>query len=237
MIIRNYKYLVISLFSFGVLILTTILLDNDAYSEDSDQVKNTSSYESLLSLDLVDFKLEEEEDSVRILWTTLSENHRNGFELERSENGLDFNTVRKIKNIGQSNEIIDYSIADKNKFNHVVYYRLKQINEIGKIDYSEIISFQSQKPKLNCRILINPNPCLGRCDIRLQDCYNEENSVVSINLYDIVGNVICTSLPTKIANGEAEIIYDTENYLNSAVYIIRGTVQNKTVEEKLIINN
>ncbi|MCH8331465.1 MAG: T9SS type A sorting domain-containing protein, partial [Bacteroidetes bacterium] len=76
-----------------------------------------------------------------------------------------------------------------------------------------------------------PNPCPGRCDIRLDNC--SDRSDITISLLDALGNVVMT----KIAiNDDANAIsFDFENNLMPGVYIIAGSTGTEMFNEKMIV--
>lgn len=76
-----------------------------------------------------------------IKWGTLTELNNSHFNLERSEDGLNWYSIDRIVGFGNSYQKIDYEFKD---FTYVIgkinYYRLKQFDYNGDYEYSNIIS-------------------------------------------------------------------------------------------------
>jgi hypothetical protein len=80
----------------------------------------------------------------RLTWYTFQEENTNYFEIEYSENGVDFNVIGTAAARGSSAILSAYS------YNHTLnrnaltrYYRLKLVDIDGKYEYSKIISLKS----------------------------------------------------------------------------------------------
>ena len=68
---------------------------------------------------------------VKLFWKMNTENNINYFSIERSADGKFFETVGMVKASENTTSHIDYTFIDKDYFNHVVYYRLKQKDNNG----------------------------------------------------------------------------------------------------------
>jgi len=76
---------------------------------------------------------------VNISWQTKTETNTSHFELQRSENGKDFEPIETITAGGISNKINWYATNDEKypKSCYKLYYRLKIVFTNGKEDFSE----------------------------------------------------------------------------------------------------
>jgi GDSL-like Lipase/Acylhydrolase family len=90
----------------------------------------------VLPLKLTNFTASIKNGEVLLNWRTAGEEDQTFFELQKSSNGIDFETLltQQARGIVQG---ADYTATDKNPFAGKTYYRLK-INEQGKITYSEV---------------------------------------------------------------------------------------------------
>lgn len=73
-------------------------------------------------------------------WSTASEVNNSHFEIEKSEDGIEFNKIGSIEGSGTSLEENHYMFRDSEVTNGISYYRLKQVDFDGKFKYSEIKS-------------------------------------------------------------------------------------------------
>ncbi|MCK7520944.1 MAG: hypothetical protein MZV64_26235 [Ignavibacteriales bacterium] len=92
-------------------------------------------------VELTSFTAEAEAEGVDALkWTTASELNNHGFEVERSLNGIEFYTVAFIQGSRYgTTETKEYSYTDDvdYKGGEIFFYRLKQVDLDGRVNYSE----------------------------------------------------------------------------------------------------
>lgn len=95
---------------------------------------------SVLPINLISFGVTLLEQKVEIKWSTASEENNDYFTLERSSNGLDFHELTRVDGAGNSFEVINYSYQDKNPFQGVSYYRLKQTDYDGTNETFKVVA-------------------------------------------------------------------------------------------------
>jgi len=94
-----------------------------------------------LPIELVNFSLDKYDDNVKINWTTGSELNNDYFTIERSFDGYAWKEIDRIKGVGNSSSLIDYSYIDRqSNLSGIVYYRLKQTDYDGKFERFHIKS-------------------------------------------------------------------------------------------------
>jgi parallel beta-helix repeat protein len=92
--------------------------------------------------------------SVKIEWTTASENNNGFFEIQNSVDGVSFSNIGQVKGRGNSTQISLYSFMHEAPQNGVNYYRIKQNDLDGKSVFTNILTVIFKGEKL----LIYPNP-------------------------------------------------------------------------------
>lgn len=92
---------------------------------------------SLLPIELDYFNTINSNGITLIEWHTSSETNNDYFEIEWSENGIDFQTVMKIYGAGTTTDAQFYSWEHKNQKNGTHYYRLKQTDFDGNFSISK----------------------------------------------------------------------------------------------------
>lgn len=111
---------------------------------------------SALPVELLSFSATKKQEIVQLVWETTYEQNNQGFEIERSLDGKDFERIGWKPGAGTSNERLHYLYEDKNiQKGQIYYYRLKQIDYDGQYAESEIVSIHI--PNENS-INIFPNP-------------------------------------------------------------------------------
>jgi hypothetical protein len=124
-----------------------------------------------LPVELADFTGERAEEGVMLYWTSFSEINNDHYTIERSSEGINFQTLAVINGAGNSNEKKDYHYLDKTPLDDVSYYRLKQTDLNGHTEDLKKISIPFLF-KLN----IFPNPNDGNFQVEL----DQNNVIISI---------------------------------------------------------
>jgi len=88
-------------------------------------------------------------------WATVSELNFDHFNVQRSSNGRDFETIATVKGNGTTNERHDYSYVDKFPMNGTSYYRLQSIDFDG---YTETFNVVLVKFDGGKEVAVYPNP-------------------------------------------------------------------------------
>ncbi|MDH3650155.1 MAG: hypothetical protein OEQ53_10755 [Saprospiraceae bacterium] len=117
----------------------------------------------LLPIRLVDFNLQEQDGAVMVNWITTSEINHDYYEVERSINLIDFETVEVLTSVGLANAESRYEVIDLTAPMGHVYYRLKSVDLDGTFQYSAVGSVVvTQKTELE----LFPNPTRGYVYLR-----------------------------------------------------------------------
>ena len=181
---------------------------------------------------------------VTLNWSTKTEVSSNRFVVERTlltppfvkggkpeEGGWE--SVGEVKASGNSNSLKEYSFTDK-KLNSGKYnYRLKQIDNDGTFDYSEIVEAEIDVPKTFALNQNYPNPFNPGTVISYQ---LPVNSLVRLELFSITGEKVAT-----LVNEELEAGYHNYNLsasalgLSSGVYIYRMIAGEFVSTKKLML--
>lgn len=94
---------------------------------------------SPLPIVLLDFSAECKDNYTNISWTTATEINNDYFELEKSDDAINFVSLGTIKGGGNSHQMKEYQYTDYEPSNKTVYYRLKQVDFDGKTEVFDII--------------------------------------------------------------------------------------------------
>ncbi|MEZ4917187.1 MAG: T9SS type A sorting domain-containing protein [Chitinophagales bacterium] len=145
-------------------------------------------------------------------WTTAIEINNDYFELERSDNGIDFNTIGKQKGKGNSNEATNYTYFDKTFIEGNNYYRLKQVDFDGAYSFSNIVVINNVNAYKNTVFAIYPNPASNSFTIAL----SENDEKLNIEISNTLGQIIYTD---NIVEGKNNIsTVDWTNGIYSIVF-------------------
>lgn len=117
----------------------------------------TASNCATLPVELLAFNGEAMPDYNRLQWVTASEENNAGFEVQRSKDGQNWETLDFVKGYGTTIERQQYKYNDYAPLTDISYYRLKQMDTDGAYEYSDIISLE-RKVDNAAALVVYPNP-------------------------------------------------------------------------------
>ena len=103
---------------------------------------------------------------VQLKWVTASELNNSHFELEKSIDGLRFETIAEVLGNGTTSEVQSYSHMDREAIVGINYYRLKQVDLNGDFEYFTVVTAKVVSEKPTIQVL--PNPVKDIANIRLE---------------------------------------------------------------------
>jgi hypothetical protein len=81
-----------------------------------------------------------EHKMVNVVWATSNEENNSFFEVERSNDGTNYDVIEIVNGRGTINRVSEYNTLDKNATQGVNYYRIKQVDIDGRYSYSKVVS-------------------------------------------------------------------------------------------------
>jgi hypothetical protein len=167
---------------------------------------------ALLPVELVDFTAKKEINQVNLSWQTASESHNGGFQIQRSTDGRNWETLSFAPGNGTTQEVQSYDYTDRLPLPGMNYYRLMQIDFDGQSAYSKVVSVDMANAGNGIRI--SPNPASGDA----LTVFMTENLDVKTQaqLFDTAGRLICTVRLGKGAN-----LIDVSG-LKTGIYILKA---------------
>jgi len=135
---------------------------------------------------LIDFRGQLKGNNVNLSWETATEQGNRGFDVERSSDGTRFNRIGFVAGTGNSNIIRHYIFEDKEIAQQLNYYRLKQLNDDGKYEYSRTILIKHPVTN-NASFTVLNNPFRNALDLQFGAVMQSNGE---IRLVDIKGQVV-----------------------------------------------
>ncbi|MBI3511070.1 MAG: T9SS type A sorting domain-containing protein [Bacteroidetes bacterium] len=157
------------------------------------------------------------------------------FTIERSENGLTFETIGTVNSTGFSMAGTEYSFEDKNPLEGSAYYRVTQSNKHGLNSTSDNAIAERTINNSGCSLKVFPNPCTDDCQINFTDCPGDNDGVITVDMIDANGAVVSSQIAEQNANGGFNLHIDRSNNLAPGVYIVRGTSSKNAYMQKAIL--
>lgn len=179
-----------------------------------------------LPIELLYFSHTLDQNDVVLNWVTATETNNDYFTIERSIDGINYQTVQTVKGAGNSTRRLDYQWVDEGLSAGTYYYRLRQTDFDGKFEVFGPIGvyININSPS---ELVIYPNPTQNGLTIISFD----KPTSGTVNIYTTYGEVIkeesfqaATSMPLQI-NGE------------QGVYFANFILENgKTIQKKIVVH-
>lgn len=153
-----------------------------------------------LPIELVYFEVfPNEKGFVQIDWQTATESNNDYFSIERSKNGIDWTEIGREKGAGNSSIVLSYSSVDQSPYIGVSYYRLKQTDFNGTLEYSPLksVNIELYYPEIQ----LYPNPAQNEISVQGEELDKQE-----IKLFNFLGQDVTRSATlTKISPSEFQV--------------------------------
>lgn len=190
-----------------------------------------ASYLRPLPVELIDFTAKAIDNKfISLRWSTATEINNEGFDIERSTDGINFEKIGHLSGNGNSNVINHYSYQDNNVAKGIYYYRLKQIDFDGVFEYSEIRNASILGgDKLSVSFFI-PNPAENQSSLNFEVI---NDTKVSIEIYDGIGRKVIDRIEF-LTKGKNTISFNTTD-LAAGVYSTKILVNDEEFARKLVI--
>jgi hypothetical protein len=175
---------------------------------------------SALPVNLTSFEGQITEHQTTLLtWTTASEINNKGFEIESSQDGINFETIGFVVGVGNSKTTQKYRFEHNSNAN--AFYRLNQIDFDGKSTYSQIVSIKNTITETN----LTPNPFNDYIEI------TTNATITRAEVVDIQGKVV---LSENLQSNVAKL--DAKELLNG-IYFIKIFQGDAVITKRIIKTN
>lgn len=179
-----------------------------------------------LPVHLISFTGNAKNENASLYWSTASESNNNGFAIERSFDGKNFNEIGFVKGAINSNKLSNYNFVDLNVFlvNKAVFYRLKQIDLNGEYEYSKTISIVNGKDILP-QVIVYPNPITDHLFIEIETFENANSKFI---MTDLTGKTV-KEVTINLTAGYNKFNIEGLNDLNNGFYFATIVSNGKTL--------
>lgn len=126
-------------------------------------------------------------NQTEVTWTTASEHNSAYFNVQKSRDGYNWESLEVISAAGNSNHTINYSILDSYGSGDVTYYKLQQYDIDGAMKEYDAISASCTSESDQLAVNIYPNPSNESFTIQME---LENENVVNMVIYDINGSQV-----------------------------------------------
>jgi hypothetical protein len=177
----------------------------------------------LLPVELLTFHSYCYSDYRKVYWSTASENNHAFFTLEKSIDGIHFETVYIEYSDNNKIGVKEYEFTDFDLENNLVYYRLSQTDKNGATKTFDIIPSTCNKEIKNLEILKTKN---SENKIEIYCAFKDEFNKHNFSIFDVTGKVMSYEEFTPL-NSIKSISFDTSTF-SSGFYIIKVENENES---------
>lgn len=181
-----------------------------------------------LPVQIIDFYASNFHDQYALLqWTTVTEINSDYFEVQRSEDGFNWESIGKVTAADNSNAIINYSYQDKYPNSGVNYYRIREVG-LNKTDqYTDVrtVAFNVQN---TIKVIIDDPDKVINLYVHHMGKVRDANFV----MYDVLGKVVVNE--NKELQDGMNIISISTRYISPGMYIIKINSEDIFIEKAVV---
>jgi choice-of-anchor B domain-containing protein len=146
-----------------------------------------------LPIELIDFQGFRNSEEIELTWRTALETNINSYEIERSRNGSNWESLFSLK---AQNKPSRYTATDKTPTLGTNFYRLKIHHSTGQTEYSKVISMAFEDPSVR-QTLVFPNPTHDKIFL-FENAFTPQTPVL---ITDISGKLVRQTTVEVCTNG------------------------------------
>jgi len=173
---------------------------------------------SPLPVELLFFTAMVEDYSIKLQWATATEENNAYFEIERSLDGINFESIGQVEGSGTTYDTQEYSYIDESPINATNYYRLKQVDLDSEFEIHEVIAvnFEANENDIDVFSVFGGN----QIDVIFRTTNIEE---IEIDIFNVNGQLLKS---LDIYNESNRLTIDISD-LEVGVYFLRAIVNKK----------
>jgi hypothetical protein len=183
----------------------------------------------ILPVELLSFQAKiTDSQEILIEWVTASEKDNSHFILEKSADGILWETLALVPGSGDSQERINYQFLDTNPRLGRQFYRLIQVDFDGDSDISQTIGISLLPENSNTlAVRVFPNPTKGKITLESQTVNLDEMTAV---ILDLTGKVMVESSSMKNTRGTFDL-----SHLPKGMYLLKLYSTKEVITKKIIL--
>jgi len=171
-------------------------------------------------------------NKIQLRWKTETEVNNYGFEIERSNDNSHWNTINFVEGAGNSNSPKNYQYFDSNigQLGNY-YYRLKQIDNDGTYEYSDVITVGVGTPDKYTLSQNYPNPFNPTTTISFT---LPRSGNVTLKVFNSIGEEVKTLVNGFVEAGSHSFNFNGEN-ITSGMYLYRLSTEEGVLTKKMLL--
>jgi hypothetical protein len=188
-----------------------------------------------MPVEMLSFSAAVNQDNVTLTWKTSSEENNRGFEVYRSADNtrLIWSNVGFVKGNGTKNTPTTYVFSDEKIKTGKYYYRIKQVDNNGNMQYFDLNNIVSVAPPGKFELHQNyPNPFNPVTKISFTLPYDTR---ISLIVYDMSGREVSEILNNKFLTADYYSFEFNASKLASGIYFYRIVSEKSSAIKKMVV--
>jgi len=193
----------------------------------------TAGEPTALPVELTSFIATTKNGMVDLKWETATEVNNHGFEVERKSPHTDWSKIGFVEGHGTSNSPKYYGYSDKPVGSGKFSYRLKQIDNDGRFEYSPVVEVMVDNLPNGFVLEQNyPNPFNPETSIRFA---LKEDTRASLKVFNAMGEEVATLFEGIAEAGRYYDLKFNANHLASGLYIYKLIAGEHVSVKKMVL--
>lgn len=208
----------------GDVYLVVISTDNEGTFNIETTANSTG---TVVPVTLISFDAKAQKHSIELNWATASEVNNMGYNIQRSMDGRNFQSIGFVDGNGNSSVRIDYDFEDSDVLSgQTYYYRLQQLDYDGQSALSDVVTVSLDDENTRKSFVVYPNPTTG--------AFYVESPAIAKNteviIYDQNGSEVMSTLMSEdnlnfieagnLANGVYQLVIKGTDYMHVQKIVI-----------------
>jgi hypothetical protein len=164
---------------------------------------------------------------VDLNWQTATETNNRDFTVQKSADGMNYETVAVVEGAGTSLVTHSYHVSDAEPFDGVTYYRIRQTDNDGKSTYSSVRVIQFENNRSDVQLY--PNPSNGES---ITVGLPGSGKIQRVAIYNSMGQQVYQS---ELAGPDNASMLVETNQLPRGVYTVVAVGDERSYKKKLVI--
>lgn len=153
--------------------------------------------------------------AVSLQWTTEKENNIDLYEIQRSDDGVNYSKKGTVISLNIANKH-EYSFYDNNLQQSFYYYRIKVVEKTGQFKYSNTLLLKDAQVVKGVRVKILPNPIDNWFTASFQD---KVTGNITVRMLDLSGREVWKG--EQLANDTYNLTFTIDKHVMPGVYVIQ----------------
>ena len=188
-----------------------------------------SKLNGLLPICKIDLQAVKVYNVIKIDWKTTCEINVKEFIVEKSSNGVEFSPINTVAAINTSAAEKNYQSIDNSINSNIIYYRVKVVNNNGKIEYSNVVAI---KTTTKHSFEVVTNPVLNK-DLKIQ-LSNLQKGSYSLEIINAIGQKM-QQVNLQLDNNNISKTIQLSQSISTGLYFVKLSGLNITETNTVFI--